>query len=417
MEKDTTRSWVVVVILGFAVAIASMDRVILSVATPTIMKQLGLSGTSAGLLLAAFFWSYTIMQLPSGLLVDRFGTKSVLAIGFTLWSISCAAMGWASSFSSLVLCRLGLGVGEGPVFPSAYRVVSTVFSERNRGLASAIYGDGSKLGPAIGAPLAGILIASYGWQNMFAIVGFVSLLWLIPWFIYAPNRQQDVGTTVNQIKWNEFFQILKKRDILGAALGYFGYLYIFYVYITWLPGYLVLERGFTTVQAGWLSMIPFAVQFTVAPIAGGLADYFIHKGYSTTVVRKTAIAIGLILAFAIVPGAIVNSSTLSLILFGISTAGLGVCNPNMLAVPSGLAPKNRGGIVGAIQNTGGNLGGVAAPMITGSLFDITHSFVAALSVAGGMLFVCALGYLIMIRRIEPVELESGGSTVLAATSA
>ncbi|RTL49489.1 MAG: MFS transporter [Bradyrhizobiaceae bacterium] len=417
MEKDSTRSWLIVVTLGFAVAIAAMDRVVLSVATPTIMKDLHLSGTNAGLLLAAFFWSYTLMQLPSGMLVDRFGAKKVLGIGFALWSLSCAATGLASSLAGLIAFRLGLGVGEGPVFPSAYRLVSTVFSERNRGLASAIYGDGSKLGPAIGAPLAGILIVSYGWQSMFAIVGLVSLLWLIPWFIIAPSQKEDVGTVKNRINWSEFWALLKKRDILGAAVGYFGYLYIFYVYITWLPGYLVLERGFSTLQAGWLSMVPFAVQFTVAPIAGYFTDSFIHKGYSTTTVRKTAIGIGLILAFSIVPAALVNSSTACLFFFALSTAGLGICNPNMLAVPSGLAPKNRGGIVGAIQNTGGNLGGVVAPMVTGATYDATHSFVVALAIAGSMLFVCALGYLLMIRRIEPVDLRSDEVTALAASNA
>ena len=88
----------------------------------------------------------------------------------------------------------------------------------------------------------------------------------------------------------------------------------------------------------------------------------------------------------------------------------------MLAVPSGLAPENRGGIVGAIQNMGGNFGGVLAPTITGSLYDATHSFVTALVVAGSMLSTCAIGYLWMIRRIEPIELRKiPENRVLAAT--
>jgi MFS transporter, ACS family, D-galactonate transporter len=356
------------------------------------------------------------MQIPSGLLVDRYGTKRVLAAGYALWSLSCVIMGLGSSFISLLICRLGLGVGEGPVFPCAYRLVSNVFTERKRGLASAIFGEGSKVGPALGAPLAGVLIASYGWHNMFIIVGLVSLLWLIPWLIVAPTQAEDIGPVKARLSIDEFFELLRNREILGSAIGYFGYLYVFYVYITWLPGYLVLERGFSTLDAGWLSAVPFAVQFVFALIGGGVADWFIHQGYSATVVRKTAIGVGLIIALAIILAAFVASPAATLLLFAVSTAGLGICNPNMLAVPSGLAPENRGGIVGAVQNMGGNFGGVLAPAITGLLYDATHSFATALVVAGLMLSTCAIGYLWMIRRIEPIELKKiPENTVLAAT--
>jgi ACS family D-galactonate transporter-like MFS transporter len=416
MERDTARSWLIIITLGFAVSIAFMDRVLLSVATPKIMTEFGLSGTVAGLMLAAFFWSYTFMQIPSGLLVDRYGTKRVLAAGYALWSLSCVVIGLGSSFVNLVICRLGLGIGEGPVFPCAYRLVSTAFTERNRGLASAVYGEGSKVGPAIGAPLAGVLIASYGWHNMFIIVGLASLFWLIPWLMVAPTQAEDVGPSGVRMSIGEFFQLLKSREILGSAVGYFGYLYVFYVYITWLPGYLILERGFSTLDAGWLSAIPFAAQFVFALIGGGVADWFIHRGYSATVVRKTAIGVGLTIALAIIPAAFVASSAATLILFAVSTAGLGICNPNMLAVPSGLAPENRGGIVGAVQNMGGNFGGILAPTITGSLYDATQSFATALVVAGSMLSTCAIGYLWMIRRIEPIKLKKiPENTVLATT--
>ena len=416
MDRDTARSWLIIITLGFAVSIAFMDRVLLSVATPKIMTEFGLSGTVAGLMLAVFFWSYTFMQIPSGLLVDRYGTKRVLAAGYTLWSLSCVVIGLGSSFINLVICRLGLGIGEGPVFPCAYRLVSIAFTERNRGLASAVYGEGSKVGPAMGAPLAGVLIASYGWHNMFIIVGLASLFWLIPWLMVAPTQAEDVGPSGVRLSIGEFFQLLKSWEILGSAIGFFGYLYVFYVYITWLPGYLILERGFSTPDAGWLSAIPFAAQFVFALIGGGVADWFSHRRYSATVVRKTAIGVGLIIALAIIPAAFVANSAATLILFAVSTAGLGICNPKMLAVPSGLAPENRGGIVGAVQNMGGNFGGVLAPTITGSLYDATHSFATALVVAGSMLSTCAIGYLWMIRRIEPIKLKKGPeNTALAAT--
>lgn len=404
MEKDTARSWIIVVVLGLAVGVAFLDRVLLSVATPTIMREFGIDATLAGILLAAFFWSYTIMQLPSGWMIDRYGTKRVMAVGYILWSLSCIVTGWVSSLTTLLACRLGLGIGELPVYPSGYRLVSTAFSERNRALASAIYSEGSKVGPAIGAPLAAGLIVAFGWRNMFVIVGLMSLLWLIPWLIVAPSRQDDVGEARSELTRAEWMELLSKREIWGVMIGYFGYLYVFYVYVTWLPSFLIMDRGFTILKAGWFSAIPFLVQLVFGLAGAWASDRFIHNGYSPTLVRKTAIGLGLIVGLAIVPAGFVNSGEMAVFLFGVSLAGLGVAVPNMLAVPSALAPENRGGVVGAIQNTGGNLGGVVAPVITGVLYDATHSFAAALIVAGAMLVVCAIGYLLLIPRIEMIKL-------------
>lgn len=401
---DSARSWVLVLVMGVACSIAYLDRVLLSFATPTIIKEFGLDGAVAGLLLSAFFWSYTVMQIPSGWLVDRYGTRRMLTIGYTLWSISCAATGWVSSLPALVACRLGLGIGESPLYPSGYRVVSTEFSEHHRGLASAIYSEGAKLGPAIGAPLAAWLIVAYGWREMFIIIGLVSLLWLIPWLMVAPRQEEDVDKIKSNFTRMELIALLKKREIWGIILGYFGYLYVFYVYITWMPSYLVLTRGFTILKAGWYSSLPFLLQFIFGLLGGWFADHLIHKGYSATTIRKSAIGFGLILGMSIVPAAFASAGETAAMLFALSLTGMGIAVPNMLAVPSALAPKGRGGFIGAIQNTAGNLGGVLAPIVTGVLYDATQSFTAALIGAGVMLCVSAFGYLVLIPRIEPITI-------------
>jgi len=378
----------------------------LSFATPTIIKEFGLDGAVAGMLLSAFFWSYTLMQIPSGWLVDRYGTRQTLAFGYALWSLSCVATGSMSSLPSLVACRLGLGVGESPLYPSGYRVVSTEFSERHRGLASAIYSEGAKLGPAIGAPVAAWLIVAYGWRAMFITVGLGSLIWLVPWLMVAPSRQEDVDLVRSKFGRRDWMALLKRREIWGISLGYFGYLYVFYVYITWMPSYLILTRGFTILKAGLYSSLPFLLQFTFGLVGGWLADYLIHKGYSATIIRKCAIGCGLLLGMSIVPAAFADAGETAALWFAVSLAGLGIAVPNMLAVPSALAPMGRGGIVGAIQNTAGNLGGVLAPIVTGVLYEATGSFTAALVGAGAMLCVSAFGYLVLIPRVGPIVIRS-----------
>lgn len=404
-RKDSVRSWVIVGTLGVGCTIAYIDRVLLSFATPAIIKEFGLDGAVAGLLLSAFFWSYTLMQIPAGWLIDRYGTKRVLAGGYFLWSASCIVTGWTSSLATFIACRLGLGVGESPLYPSGYRIVSTEFSERRRGLASAIYSEGAKLGPAIGAPLAAWLIVVFGWRDMFIIVGLVSMIWLVPWLILAPKKEDDIDPIRTKFVAKDWTALLRRREIWGISFGYFGYLYVFYVYITWMPGYLVLTRGFTILQAGIYASLPFFLQFVFGIFGGWFADYLIHKGFSATAVRKCAIGFGLLFGMSIVPAAFASTGEAAALWFAVSLTGLGVAVPNMLAVPSAIAPLGRGGVVGAIQNTAGNLGGVLAPIVTGALYSATQSFTSALVGAGFMLCLSAFGYLVLIPRIEPIQLQ------------
>jgi MFS transporter, ACS family, D-galactonate transporter len=406
-NKDSARSWLVVTALAVAISVAYVDRVLLSVATPSIIREMGLDASLAGVLLAAFFWSYTLMQMPAGWLLDRFGTRNVMAFAYAFWSLSCLLVGFSTSFAGLVLCRLGLGAGEAPAYPAGYRLTSIAFTEKNRAMASAVYSEGSKIGPAIGAPLAAWLITTVGWREMFLVVAATSLVWIVPWVLLTPSSSREVGHSAERPAIREWLALLSVREIWGAAVGYFGYLYVFYVYVTWLPGYLILERHFSVLKAGWYASIPFVIQLVCGLAGAWASDRYIEKGYSATVVRKVGIGVGLLVGLAIVPAGFVSSGELAMVCFAISLAGLGVAVPNMLAIPAALAPENRGGIVGAIQNTGGNLGGVLAPIVTGGLYDLTHSFTAALLTSGAMLLVCAIGYLVIIPRIETVRLGRG----------
>jgi MFS family permease len=417
VKADSTRSWLVIFVLSGATSIAYVDRVLLSVAAPVMMADLGIGAASTGVLLSAFFWSYTAMQIPAGWLVDRYGAKRVLAIGYAFWSLSCAATGWVTSFSGLVASRLGLGIGESPVYPAGYHLVATAFSERHRGLASAIYADGAKIGPAIGAPLAAWLITAYGWRAMFVTVGLASLVWLVLWWAAAPAHEGGAPGAPSRANRAEVLQLLRTREMWGIMLGWFGYLYVFFVYVTWLPGYLVLVRGFTILKAGWYSSLPFITQFIFSLLGGWIADVMIRKGHAPTVVRKTAIGLGLLLGFSIVPAALADSGELALLLFVVALAGMGIAASNMFAMPPALAPAGRGGLVGAIQNTAGAFGGVLAPIVTGALYDAMHSFTAALMASGAMLVVSAVGYLVLVPRVAPIKLAPGyrdGAASLAA---
>jgi MFS transporter, ACS family, D-galactonate transporter len=142
LVKDSRTSWIAVGVLGLAIAIGYIDRVVLSVAIPAISKEYDFGPEVSGLLLAAFSWSYFIALLPAGWLIDRFGAKIVLSIGYVIWSIACAMTGLATSLPALLVCRVLLGLGEAPLYPCGASLVEAGFSEHNRGLASAVYSGG-----------------------------------------------------------------------------------------------------------------------------------------------------------------------------------------------------------------------------------------------------------------------------------
>jgi MFS transporter, ACS family, D-galactonate transporter len=413
MERDSARSWALAGMLCAAHSLGFVDRVVLSVATPVMMKELSLTPLVAGVLLSAFFWSYTLVQLPIGLVLVKYGVRWTMAVGFIIWTVSCALTGWVQTFAALVATRVGLGAGEAVIYPGTIHVGGVAFTERRRGLAMAISQEGSKIGPALGAPLAGYLISAYGWREMFLIVGLGALVWLVPWLLIAPSRGQDVAKHREAFGLQECIALLKKRVVWGIMIGHFGVLYVVYVYITWLPGYLVLSRGFTIFQAGMYSALPFVTQGVSALFGGWIGDHFVAKGYPVSVVRKSMIALGLLVALVAVPSAFIDDPGIAMALFAISTIGLGMAVPNMQTIPSTVAPTGYAGLYGAIQGAVGNFGGVVAPVVTGFLYGEYKSFTAVFIGQGIMLCLSALGYLVVIGRIEQQQHVGDAAPVAA----
>jgi nitrate/nitrite transporter NarK len=256
----------------------------------------------------------------------------------------------------------------------------------------------------IGAPLAALLLTYYGWRALFLITGLVSLVWVVPWLVLAPRSDPPDALKARaqaKLSWRLF---LRKRETWGFIIGFFGFLYVFYVYLTWFPGYLIIARHFSIIKGGSVASLSFLVQSLGGLFGGWMADRLIQSGHSPTSVRKSFILTGLGLGLAIVPAALVASVWHAVGLFMVSMGGIGVAASNCIAVPAGLAPKGLGGTVGGLHSMAGNLGGIVAPAVTGVIYGLTHSFVLALMVAGGMLVVSGIGYCFLIKRIEPMEI-------------
>jgi MFS transporter, ACS family, D-galactonate transporter len=390
--------WLVIALLALGVLIAYTDRMNLSTALPAIRASFPLSAAASGILLSAFFWSYTLLQIPAGWLVDRYGLKWPYAVGLLVWSAVSAATALVSSLNGLIAIRIVLGIGESIVTPASLRYIRENFAEHERGLPIGIYFSGTKYGPAVAAPLATWLILAYGWRWMFVLNGALCILWLVPWLFFvhddrksASVPEQAKGSTVS---WGAIFAT---PMIWGTCVATFCYMYFVYFCMTWMPTYFKDRFGLSLTASGWFTFMSFAGMATIAILAGWAADRLIARGRNPVTVRKVFTLVGFVLAFSEVFAAFSHSTSIALFLAVFSLSGLGLATANYWALTQTLTPASASARVAGVQNTAANMAGIAAPWITGALVQKTGSFHAPIIAIGFWLVVGVGCYLFLVR--------------------
>ena len=220
-----------------------LDRATISFALPLISHDLHLGPESKGVLLSAFFWSYTLMQIPMGLMVDRLNLLWVYAVAFSLWSLAQGLTGLAGSLLVLILLRILLGIGESIYLPGGLRIVSRLFGPSERGLPSGIFDFGTRTGLVVEGVLLPWLLVHYGWRDTFVLVGLTAFLWLIPWLSVFPREVATRKEVAPRELVPKRFRLAHfNRNLLGICLGFFCFDYFWYLMLTWLPDYLYEAR-------------------------------------------------------------------------------------------------------------------------------------------------------------------------------
>jgi MFS family permease len=399
----------VIVLLALSVVINYIDRSNLSIAAPLVEKEMHISAAQLGTLLSAFFWTYSLSQILSGWLVDRFDVKGIFALGFFLWSVSTAVTGIAHGFAALLVMRVVLGIGESVSFPSYGKIVGTYFTEERRGFANSIVITGLAVGPAIGLLIGGAIVGHYGWRPFFIVVGLAGLLWLIPWWAWMPRRQSG-GTHVPS-PWTSIVSVLRKRAAWAMSFCHFAYAYPLYFLLTWLPYYLTRARGLTVTQMSRAGALVFLVFAVASAGFGKLSDRWITTGTSPSLVRKGfgavgTVGTGLFLIFAVQATA---GSCLWMLCFSGVFLGLG-CS-SLYAAAQTIAGAEMVGRWMGVQQCLGNLAGAVAPAVAGFLLGRTGGFYWPFAVAAA---VSCLGGLSWILFVGPVEELSWGELKLAS---
>ncbi|TXN63384.1 MFS transporter [Methylobacterium sp. WL6] len=423
----------IVTMLFIATTINYADRATLSIAGPSLAKDLGLDAVAMGYVFSAFAWSYVLAQLPGGWLLDRYGAKWVYAGAIFLWSaftLMQGAVGFFTGFTAVAVLfglRLLVGLAEAPVFPANARITAAWFPTAERGTASAFFNASQYFATVLFTPLMGFVVHHYGWHHVFTLMGALGIAFALLWtqVIYGPKdhpainqgerdyieaggalldmdgrdagvAQVDAGRTIRQL--------LANRMLLGIYVGQYCITTLTYFFLTWFPVYLVKERGLSILQAGFAAVLPALCGFVGGILGGWISDRLLKRGWSLTASRKIPIVGGMLLSMVIVGCNYVQTDALVVGLMALAFFGKGVGALGW-AVVSDTSPRQGGGLSGGLFNTFGNTAGITTPIAIGYIVQQTGSFNGALVFVGLNALVAVFCYLVVVGEIRRVELR------------
>jgi MFS family permease len=300
----------------------------------------------------------------------------------------------------LIVVQVLLGVGQAVVPPASYRWIRYHFVEKERGLAVGLYMTGTKIGPAIGAPLAAWLIGMYDWRVMFVLIGLGGLIWLVPWLLLVSNDDRQIERAAVKKDGTApipFGRIMASPVIWGTIVASFCYMYFVYFCMTWMPAYFMERRHLSLGKMGLYTFFSFGGMAIVATLAGWAADRLIGRGHNPVTVRKWFTIAGFSIACTELIGARASSLETALIFAVVSLSGLGLATANYWALTQTLIPGAAIGRISGIQNCACSVAGIVAPILTGWLLQKTGNYEAPMMAVLVVLLAGVLSYLFLIR--------------------
>jgi ACS family D-galactonate transporter-like MFS transporter len=411
--RITRREWTVILLLVLSVVINYVDRSNLGLAMPLLERQFSFSAYRAGELLSAFFWTYALVQLfgIAGELTDRFPVGWVLMLGYLLWSTATAFTGMTTSYAALFALQLVLGLGESVAYPCYSRIFAAMPQE-HRGRANALIDAGTKLGPAGGAFVGGLVLVHWGWRMLFGVFGVGALIWMIPWYFAMPRgglsaKAEREEATAASGATGSIGKMVRLRCAWGTTIGHFSGNYFYYFLLAWLPTYLVQEEKLSIRNMSRLTAAIFLLIACSTLLSGWISDRLIARGASATSVRLKLVVGGQLIASSLLAIALVHGHPMiSLGLLAIACVGHGGYASNHWAIAQTLAGPAMAGRWSSLQNGVANFAGIVAPWLAGLIVQTRGSARLAFVVAGGVAIIGATSWALLVRRVEPVNWEA-----------
>ncbi|CAN7597630.1 MFS transporter [Caballeronia sp. LjRoot29] len=380
--------YVVAGLLFAAGAINYMDRAALGIVAPIIVKTLDLSPSELGLIFSSFFIGYSIFSFLGGYFADKWGTLTVFTWAMGFWSLFCGLTAAATGFMSLLLCRIGFGIGEGPMSSNTNRTISNWFPRHETASMIGFTFSGQTIGNAIAGPIVGLVAVSFGWRTSFIVIAALGFIWLLVWRLLATNKPAenqrvsadeakmiDDSRAISEARNVEddgmtLGSYLRRPSTLALGAGLFAVNYTQYVFISWLPSYLTNVRHLDLKSMSVITSIPW-ICGALGYFGGGLLGDFIYKRMDDPVkARKIVATIPLALSGVAVL-CITSADSLAMAVALIAAALLfltGSCQ-SIWAIQHEILPLHRQGGVGGFIHLLSNLSGIIGPALTGFLIQ------------------------------------------------
>ena len=426
------RRWRIAVLLGIGVLVNFFDRVNVSVAFNALHTNWGVTAVTFGYLASAYNWTYAVLQIPIGVMLDRWGVRRVGRVATFLWSMASFASGLATGVYSFLAARLLLGIGEAPTFPANAKAVGYWFPEQERSFATSLNDAAAKFASAIGVPILGLLLIHFGWRWSFIFTGFISFLYfMLFWGVYrnpsedarlspaerqhlAAGNAQPESAPANRVTNRvtspahgaPLLYLLRQPQVIGATIGFAAYNYVFYLVLTWLPTYLSMSLHVDLLHSAFDTSIPWLVATVTDLLVGGwMVDALVRRalarGGRPWLVRQAVLVGGLAFGTGIYGARFAHTPAAAVVWISICMAGLGAMAPVGWSIPSFIAPRESVGRVGGIMNFATQIAAISAPVITG-YFARAHNFGGSFALAAVVLAIGIAGYVFGLGKLRVI---------------
>jgi MFS family permease len=408
------RRFIIYALLFFMSAINYGDRSALSIGGPAIAKEFGLSPIQLGYVLSSFLWTYFLLNLPAGLISDKFGARRSAAFAVTSWSAATALTGATFSLWYLIATRMLMGMGEAFGFPVGNRAIREWAPYKERGFATAIFSSGQAFGTAITSIAAAWLITVAGWRLAFILLGAIGFVWAAIWWIFYQDpakawwlsseeralvlAERDVALQVRGLSVLELFRWRSTWGLIGVQIcaNFTNFLLL-----TWLPGYLVMARHIDVLHTGFYTACCYLVACVMTIAIGAVADRIIGPAGVRTGRRRILVAALLVGSSTMALSPFTDSSAIILVLLTISLACIQSALAMNYALTSDLLRNSQSvGTLTGLLLTFSNGFGILAPVITGYVVAATQQFDGAFDLAAVLVLIGAT--LAMTATLKPI---------------
>ncbi|ULQ54046.1 MFS transporter [Flavihumibacter fluvii] len=424
--KATNTRYTILAAVFINVVINYMDRSNISIAGAVLSRELELDTVQMGYVFSAFGWTYATLQIPGGILADRYGVRLLYTISLVIWSLATIGLGFVSGLLGLIILRVMIGAFEAPSYPMNNRIVTSWFPVHERASAIAMYTSGQFIGLAFLTPVLTYIQHYAGWRGLFFITGIIGVAWGCAWyFIYRSplqhkkvneaelkyieegggliNRNLGEGDDQKKFEWKNLRLVLSNKKLWGIYFGQFCLGATLLFFLTWFPKYLVEYRKMDFLKSGIYASIPFLCAFAGVLFSGFLSDYLVKRNVSPGIARKTPIVIGLLLSVSIIGANYVSDPKMVIFFMSLAFFGNGLASITWVFV-SLLAPKDLLGLTGGTFNFIGGLATIFVPIIIGYLVK-GGDFSPALVFIGCMALAGAMSYIFLVGKVERIIIE------------